>query len=126
MSFGKPEMSTKVTAKITSGSLGFREDANLLGSYKKHILAWIVCHLLVLALVELFLNGFSLLHLKISFCCNINQLRVQIATGSQLDLDRPQMRVHIEVDESPMLEEGMQSNNATNVTRKIPSAYSRR
>jgi hypothetical protein len=78
-------------------------------------LARIVCDFTSL-FRKLLLESLSLIKLNVALYCKVNQVRVQVATWSDLHLGGSQMGLYIEVDETPMLKESMETNDAAYIS----------
>ena len=69
------------------------------------------------SLFLLLLNLLGLSHIDIAFHCSINDGLADIATLTKLYLGRSQIWLNVEINEAPMLQEGMKSDDATDVPR---------
>jgi hypothetical protein len=78
-------------------------------------LARIVCDFTSL-FRKLLLESLSLIKLNVALYCKVNQVGVQVATWPNLHLGGSQVGLYIEVDETPMLKESMETNDAAYIS----------
>jgi len=128
-----------IAAEIADGRIGARNRFDLLGRYDEQVVlralalafiarrcTWLTCRGPSCSFVKNALNRLCLSDVDVALGRSLDDLCTYISTLTKLDLGRNEIRLYIKVDQSPMLQKCVQPDYATNVTRKLLSALSRR
>ena len=70
-------------------------------------------------LVDLSLDFLGFCNVDVSFCCRIDHLLTHVSALSKLDFSRPEIWLNAKVYQTPVLEEGMKSDDAADVARQL-------
>lgn len=117
-----PCLPAEIPAKIAGRSLLGGEHANLFGGDQEHILTWVVRDFSPL-FGKLLLQGLCLVYLDVTLYCKVNEIRVEIAAWSHLQLGWFQVGLDIEVNKAPVFEESMKADDAAHISCQILSTH---
>ena len=121
---------TDIAAEIANGRVRARNCFDLLGRYDEQVVlwafvvafitgscTWLSCRWSSRSFVKDALDRFCLCDVDVALGCGLDDLCTYISTVTELDLGRNEVRLHIKVDQSPMLQKCMQPDYAANITR---------
>ena len=111
-----------ISAEIAHWSVRGTNGFDLLGCDDVHVTLWtiwVICWFFI----KFFLNSFGLGHVDITFRSCLNNLIAHVRNVSQLNLGGMQIGLNVKVDDAPVFQKGMKSNDTANVAWKLLSAF---
>lgn len=119
-----------IAAEIADWRVVRRDGFDLQGGDQEDVVLWAlrlrdIVALLSCLLVEYVLDSFGLSNVEVAFGGDIDDLGAHVAALAELDLGWAQGGVHVEVDEAPVLQRAVETNDAADVSWKLLAALSR-